>query len=91
MTIRTILLGFCLLFMFSCTENSRVKNFGGTGREVIPCDKVLVNATWKGDELWLLTRKRTANDTEYNTYYFDEKSSFGVMEGTFILTEKKCN
>jgi hypothetical protein len=70
----------------SCTGNQRARTFGGT--EVINLESGvrLVNVTWKGkDALWILTKKDT---TKATTYYFSEKSGFGVMEGQVIINEK---
>ena len=84
-----------LVFLFcaavaltSCTENSMVKNWGGTSTIEIPEDQQFILATWKESELWITTKKRTSADTVKNEYSFHEKSSFGVMEGTYIIIEK---
>jgi|LakMenE18May11ns_1017448.scaffolds.fasta_scaffold9855544_1 hypothetical protein len=71
----------------SCTDNERVKNFGGSAIMEIPFNQKFVNVTWKENELWVLTKQRTNEDTTYNTYHFSEKSSWGVMEGTYTITE----
>ena len=73
----------------SCTENERVKQWGGTGNLEIPADQKFVNVTWKETELWIVTRDRTAADTTYDTYQFQEESSYGIMEGTYIIKETK--
>lgn len=70
-----------------CTENSRAKKWGGTAKYDLPAGKKLVNATWKDDELWLLYRERRANEP-IETYHFAEKSSWGIIEGTYIINEK---
>lgn len=75
-----------LLISASCTKNQRAKAWGGTINYEIPSDKEFVNVTWKNDELWIVTKKRTK--TEKDIYYFSEKSSFGLVEGDVILTEK---
>lgn len=74
--------------LFSCTENARVKHFGGTGHETLPKGEKLVTATWKNDELWILTKDMAPADSA-ETYYFREKSSYGVIEGEFIIKEQK--
>ena len=78
-----------LTMLASCTENSRVKNFGGTGEFEIPASQKFVNVTWKNDELWVLTKDHTSADTTYSTYRFQENSSYGMIEGTYIITESK--
>jgi hypothetical protein len=73
----------------SCTENSRVKSFGGTAElEISPAQK-FVNVTWKEDQLWVITKDRTSADTTYNTYRLQEHSSYGMVEGTYIIKENK--
>ena len=76
-----------LITLSSCTKNQRVKRFGGEAELKIEKGQKLVDATWKGDELWLLTTKREATETP-KTYYFKEKSSYGVMEGTYVIKEQ---
>jgi hypothetical protein len=64
----------------SCTENQRAKNFGGTEEVRLKKNEILLNVTWKGDQMWICTK-----DTSTGTSYFREKSNWGVMEGTIIL------
>lgn len=77
-----------VLFVIGCTEQVMTKDFGGTTRIEISDTQKFVNITWKTDgNLWVLTRKRLPNDIK-ETFYFSEKSSFGVMEGTVVIEEK---
>jgi uncharacterized lipoprotein YehR (DUF1307 family) len=79
-----------VMVMFaSCTDNERVKNFGGTANLTIPQTEKFVNVTWKETELWVVTKTRTHLDTTYDTYIFKEHSSLGVLEGTYVITESK--
>ena len=81
----SLILGMSLL---SCTENSRVKNWGGEGTIKLPKGKKLVNVTWKETEVWYLTRDMDSNDVA-ETYEFHEESSYGVIEGTYTIIETK--
>ena len=72
----------------SCTENERVKSFGGTGDINLPQGQKLVNVTWKETQIWYLTRKMRADETP-ETYQFQEESSWGVVEGTYLIHESK--
>ena len=72
----------------SCTENNRVKNWGGEGNINLPKGRKLVNVTWKETEIWYLTRPMNSNDVA-ETYQFQEESSWGVMEGTYNIIETK--
>jgi len=82
----TMMLG--LILMTSCTENERAKNFGGTQTIELPAGEKLIEATWKGDQLWYLTRPMGEGETP-ETYKFHEKSNWGVMEGDVIFIESK--
>ena len=78
-----------MTLIYGCTENNRARVWGGTETIQLEEGVRLVNVTWKGEkgatDLWMLTKKDT---TKPSTYYFKEKSSFGVMEGQVIIIEK---
>ena len=76
MKIILIIATAAIAFLSSCTDNQRARQFGGTETVDIPEGRVLVNCTWKQDDLWLLTK-----DTTTGEMLFNEKSSWGVMEG----------
>ena len=78
---RTILiLVTATVTLVSCTENARARRFGGTERVSLKPNEVLLNVTWKGDEMWICTK-----DTLTGKSYFREKSSWGVLEGTVVI------
>lgn len=87
---RIIVVGFIasVLMLTSCTQNNRVKNFGGSAKITLPKGKKLVTVTWKDANLWYLTRDMRDSDVA-ETYEFHEESSFGVWEGTYIIKETK--
>jgi uncharacterized lipoprotein YehR (DUF1307 family) len=64
----------------SCTENERARRFGGTEEITLKPNEVVLNVTWKQNEMWICTQ-----DTITNVTYFREKSAWGIMEGTVIL------
>jgi len=64
------------------------KNLGGDYTVNLPKGEKLVNATWKQDSLWYLTRPMTDQD-KVETYKFKEDSTMGVMEGTVTIKESK--
>jgi len=72
----------------SCTENSRVKSFGGDGTLSLPKGQKLINVTWKEHQIWYLTRPMTSQDS-CQIYTFHESSSWGVLEGTYTIIETK--
>ena len=76
-------------FIFTaCTENSRVKNWGGEGTINLPTGRKLVNVTWKENQIWYLTRPMNSNDS-VETYQFHEESSWGMVEGTYNIVETR--
>jgi hypothetical protein len=72
----------------SCTENARVKRFGGEGTINLPQGQKLINITWKGNQIWYLSRPMHKDEVP-ETYKFQEESSWGVVEGTYNLIESK--
>jgi hypothetical protein len=86
---RKTLLGLVLgLGLFSCTENARVKSFGGDGDINLPKGQKLVNITWKESQIWYLTRP-FKKDEDAEIYRFQEESGWGVVEGTYYIHETK--
>lgn len=76
------------VFASSCTENSRAKSWGGTAKITLPAGQKLVNVTWKDANLWYMTRPMRADEVA-ETYSFNEESSFGMLEGSYVITEVK--
>ena len=77
-----------LITLTACTDNMKVKEWGGTAEMYLPKGQKLVNMTWKESNLWILTKPMKDTD-EVETYTFYEESSLGVMEGTYIVHEVK--
>ena len=75
------------LSLASCTENERVKQFGGSGKIELEPGRKLEMVTWKENELWILTSIRP-DSIKPQTYKFSEKSSWGVIEGTYTIIEQ---
>ncbi len=88
MNIKFLLAVAIMATLVSCTENSRVKNWGGTGTINLPKGRKLINITWKENEVWYLTRPMTESDS-VETYQFTEESSWGAVEGTYNIIETK--
>jgi hypothetical protein len=80
---------FCCT-QISCTENSRARNWGGNITIKLDSDTKLVNATWRDNDLWVLTRQMRLDETP-ETYKFSEKSHFGVLQGEILFVETKTN
>jgi hypothetical protein len=82
------LVGIFAILMTGCTENARSRIYGGTMTIDLPANQKLVNATWKESQVWYLTRPMRSNEVA-ETFTFQEKSSFGVVEGTVKFVENK--
>jgi len=82
------IIALSVILFTSCTQNEIAKNYGGKLTVEIPKGQKLVNVTWKEDEVWYLTRPMDSTD-KAETFTFQEKSSFGVWEGTITLKESK--
>ncbi len=80
-------LGF--VAMAGCTDNQRAKVFGGTATINIPCDQVVFDVTWKGEDLWYATQPAPSGWTP-QTKRFTEYSSYGMIQGEVTLTESRC-
>ena len=75
-----LVLSLATLIFASCTENARARHWGGTEKIELKKHEVLLNATWKESNLWVLTQ-----DTITKVNHFREHSSYGVMEGEILL------
>lgn len=76
-----------MLITASCTDNQRARSWGGKFTMELKPGKQLINTTWKGEDLWILTKDRP-DTVAPATYYFSESSSFGVIEGTITIKEQ---
>lgn len=77
---KLFVLALGVIALTSCTENERARRFGGTEEVTLKPNEVVLNVTWKQNEMWICTK-----DTVSGVVYFREKSAWGVMEGTVIL------
>ena len=81
---------FIILSLLACTDNQRSKAFGGTMEIKVPCDQVVFDVTWKGEDLWYATQP-AAQDWRPSTKIFREYSSYGMIEGQVNLVESRCS
>ncbi len=87
----TYLIGMVFLVLCissGCTQNVRTKTLGGKMTVDLPPKTKLINATWKNGDVWYLTRPMRS-DEKAEEITFQEKSSFGLAEGTIIFREKE--
>jgi hypothetical protein len=85
---KVLAIALVAITLASCTENARVKSWGGEGTINLPKGQKLVTITWKETQVWYLTRPMNSTD-KAETYKFQEESSLGVMEGTYNIVESK--
>lgn len=74
------------VILCGCTENARARRFGGTSHVDAQAGHKVIGATWKGDDLWLLSRPMRAGD-EPEVLTLRESSSWGVVEGAVVIRE----
>lgn len=84
-----VLLTFLGFAMTACTQNQRAREFGGEMIVKVPCDQVVFDVTWKGEDLWYATQPARA-DWRPERKTFAEASSFGLIEGQVTLVESRC-
>lgn len=69
-----------VIILSSCTENVRSRKFGGTQTIDLKPNEIVLNVTWKQDDMWICTK-----DTSTGVVYFREKSNWGVLDGTVVF------
>lgn len=81
---KKIIIMTLILFLTQC--NFIAKSFGGTIKVNLEKGERLVNLTWKGDSLWILTEQN--QNKQASQFIFREEANFGILEGKVIITEK---
>lgn len=71
-----------------CTKQTWNRNFGGKMRIDLPPGQELMEATWKEDSLFYLTRPMTSNYVPV-TKTFAESSPYGLLESTVEFVERR--
>ena len=64
------------------------RSYGGDSVVTIESNRKVLNVTWKGDSLWILTREMNPSD-EAESYTYREYSNFSILEGEIIVKEIK--
>ena len=85
---KVVFLLLCLATTCGCTEQRMARQFGGSYKVILPKGQRLIEATWKGADLWYLTEDM---DSAYmpKTKTFQEDSQWGVFEGSITFIENK--
>lgn len=75
-------------YWFFFGSNAAARRFGGTQVVKLDKGKKFVNATWKDDSIWIVTRTtKTGEPTE--SYEFIERSNLGVLQGKVVIQEQE--
>ena len=64
------------------------RTYGGESTVMVEPNRKVMNVTWKGDSLWILTREMDSHDIA-ETYTYREYSNLGILEGEIIVKEVK--
>lgn len=84
---KLILLGVVVgALVVGCTENARVRHWGGNQTIKLPPGQKLHMVTFKEANMWYLYRPIRTNEIP-ETWTFKEKSSLGALEGSIIFVE----
>lgn len=76
------------LNLSGCFGQGKVRYYGGTMEIKLPENQKLEEITWKDDSLWYLTRPMRPEENA-ETHKFQQDTTFGIFEGTVIITEVK--
>lgn len=77
-----------ILCSMTCGCNRLTRTYGGDSTIKLEKNRKLMNATWKNDSLWILTREMREGENP-ETYIYKEDSNWGVLEGTITIVEAK--
>lgn len=74
---------------FSLTGcKSIARSYGGTITIDVPKGQKVIEATWKDNDVWYLTRPMR-EDEKPEIFTFQEDSNLGIIEGKVIFKESK--
>lgn len=67
--------------------NFVARSWGGHEWVVLPGGQKLEGITWKNNSMWILMRKARPGEYVGDEYQFQEKSNWGLIEGTVYIKE----
>lgn len=85
LTFKAVIVALLLTATVSCSDNQMARGYGGSFNIDLKPNERVSNVTWKGTDLWILTKQDTTKPT---TYTFKEKSTWGVLEGEITINEQ---
>lgn len=87
---KRIMLFAAALLALSCTEQARVRKFGGEMEFVLPAGERLLTVTWRDDNLFYLTEPME-EDYVPRRKTFRESSSYGLHESVIVFIESRAD
>lgn len=76
-----LLLSFMIALFISLNSCQMcTREFGGTTNITLEKNQEFLNVTWKGSDIWVLTRNKNTNDLEFIEY-----STLGILGGKVII------
>lgn len=83
-----IFIALLVVTTISCTENQKVRNFGGNMTIKLPKGQKIVVATWKDSNLFYMLEPMEDSYIP-KTKTFMENSSWGILESTITFVESR--
>jgi hypothetical protein len=84
-----ILVGLIILIFAHRQKISDAHRWNTARTVMLPQGRKIVGATWKDNNLWVLTRPAAEIEISDEVMYLDEHSGWGVLSGHIVLQETK--
>ena len=75
------------LGIFSCARSSNIQSSRMTTTIYLPVGRKLTGITWKVNALWTVTTEAQKGEFVGTTWHLDEWSSWGILNGHYVLQE----
>jgi len=85
---KALLIAFAVIILTGCTEKERARSLGGSSEIKLEKGQRLLEVTWKGNDIWLLTEPMDS-DYQPRTKTFYEDSAWGLYEGKITIIESR--
>lgn len=85
----TIICAAVIALSITGCQQGMTKSLGGNMVLNLEPNTKLEEITWKDDNLWYLTKPMLEDDFA-ETHTFQQKSEFGIFEGTVTIIEKRA-
>ena len=88
-----IVVGLCIIavcFYRGCSKQAMTRSWGDSMNVPLEPNQKLIEVTWKGDNLWFLTKEMTDDDVA-ESYQFYERDTTRWFEGCVYIDEIKLS